>query len=642
MTLLKPSLFINKLVVTKESRKVYSGSFHKGVNIISGQNGSGKSLLTELLFYALGGEVRSWKYPASVCDYVLAEVEINGALVTLKRPISESNPTTSMEIFFGPISEAMKSGLVGWNNYPYRSTENKESFSQILFSALGLPQMKGEQAVNVTINQIMRLIYADQLTPGGKIFKHQDKWDSAFLRESVGELLCGIYDEQLYEARLELVVKNRSLEAHINRLRTIFQILGASEQDVPVVDFEMAAKGIHQKLDDLHEKVSSLKQGAITLTPSSAKASDKLNEKSASRLSDLSNQARLLSEEIEQIALDIIDSKNFVQELKYRLSALDNAKKSSAYLGSIKFEICPCCMTPIKNPPIKAGAICNLCKEELTEDTHGINYLKMKNELTIQIRESERNIHAREAKKESLLVLRKSTIDERNAIYRALKGYTKTWATAQEQEIDETNIEIGRLNQELTNLREKEKLHNLLQKLKAERTLLNADVLRLKDIISARQQTQEGRREEVLNLVGAYIAKLLRKDLPREEKFISAQSVDIDFAANFLAVDKISVFSASSLVFLKNAFHFALLLASCKKEYMRYPRLAILDGIEDGGMEDIRSHKFQRLLVEYSSELDVDHQIIYTTAKIAPELRGSHLQVGPTYHKVERKTIALS
>lgn len=47
-------LFVNRFAVSKSGKFVYNEPFKKGVNIIRGVNGTGKSTVTDLLSYALG------------------------------------------------------------------------------------------------------------------------------------------------------------------------------------------------------------------------------------------------------------------------------------------------------------------------------------------------------------------------------------------------------------------------------------------------------------------------------------------------------------------------------------------------------------------------------------------------------------
>ena len=85
----KPTLLVRRLVITKDGHHVYDEEFHIGVNVIRGKNSSGKSSISDFLFYGLGGELTKWKNEAKTCDFVFVEVDLNKDIFTLKREIDE-------------------------------------------------------------------------------------------------------------------------------------------------------------------------------------------------------------------------------------------------------------------------------------------------------------------------------------------------------------------------------------------------------------------------------------------------------------------------------------------------------------------------------------------------------------------------
>jgi len=71
------------------------------------------------------------------------------------------------------------------------------------------------------------------------------------------------------------------------------------------------------------------------------------------------------------------------------------------------------------------------------------------------------------------------------------------------------------------------------------------------------------------------------------------------------------------------------------KPPFRHPRFLMIDITEDKGIEQARSHNFQKQLIEISDQARVEHQVILATAMpwpgIRPELfvgRHSTLQQG--------------
>jgi hypothetical protein len=96
-------------------------------------------------------------------------------------------------------------------------------------------------------------------------------------------------------------------------------------------------------------------------------------------------------------------------------------------------------------------------------------------------------------------------------------------------------------------------------------------------------------------------------------------------------------FAESSNVILKNAALASLLLAACTDREFWHPGFLLMDSIEDKGMEQERSHNFQKFLVDESRKLNVPHQIIFTTSMLNPLLEDPKLTVGPKYTR-ENKT----
>ena len=104
------TLFLQRLrIVTDTGAVAYDELFHRGVNIIRGKNSSGKSTIVRFIFFVLGGYYTDFVPQALKCRYVMAEVCINGTVVTLKRYLEHRddgkvNPSAPMYIYFGPMS----------------------------------------------------------------------------------------------------------------------------------------------------------------------------------------------------------------------------------------------------------------------------------------------------------------------------------------------------------------------------------------------------------------------------------------------------------------------------------------------------------------------------------------------------------
>ena len=180
MTTAPTHLRINRLRILQGGNVAYDEEFHEGVNIIRGQNGSGKSTIADFIFFVLGGEFDDWKEVARHCDEAQAEVETPRGKMTLRRRVMQSQEP--MLVYFGSMAEAFASTIEGWERFPIRRQANRESFSQVMFRSMLIPEAQSEGAANITMHQLLRLCYSDQRTPASRLFRFE-LFDTQNIRE---------------------------------------------------------------------------------------------------------------------------------------------------------------------------------------------------------------------------------------------------------------------------------------------------------------------------------------------------------------------------------------------------------------------------------------------------------------------------
>jgi hypothetical protein len=256
-----PTLWLSRLVVKRGEATVYDEQFHLGVNVVRGENSSGKSTVLNFIFYALGGDLQDWSSVARLCSHVYAETKINGNTVTFRREISTSGQQP-MDIFAGEFSEAFEAAQHRWLRYGYKTSESRESFSQAVFRLLDIPEVSSDLSGNITINQIMRLLYADQLSPIEDIFRFQ-RFDQASLRDTVGRLLCGAYDSRIYdnEERIKSLVKE--FDTLSARLTSLFAVLGNAEVGFTIDWFESQRAELVRLSKQVQQEIESAERKAL-------------------------------------------------------------------------------------------------------------------------------------------------------------------------------------------------------------------------------------------------------------------------------------------------------------------------------------------------------------------------------------------
>ncbi|MBW5798619.1 ATP-binding protein [Halomonas elongata] len=632
MTLYKPSLFIEHVKVISSGKAVYDQEFKQGVNVVSGENSSGKSTVLNFIFYGLGGDFVGWNRRALQCDTVYLWVLINGEERLVVRRHIEKKKFQPMEFYFGSqvfddqgrqVFDSYK-----WKKYPF-SRSSTPSFSQVLFDLLGMPEVRGEAASNITMHQILRLIYAEQSNVPQKIFRFE-QYDSGLIRETVGEYLEGVYDDELYNLTLDKNSKDKEYDLVDRQLKDFYKLLGGSVGDLTDEAISREIEGSQEKIEKLRQELRAI---SVQAPPTAESGEEPLHE-----LTDIKVKLRSCNEGIEKksrklvdLEFEIEDSKFFVRELKDRLSRLEESYETLQVLNDVELESCPACLSPL-TPPIEG--FCSLCGSPKSDPSN--NLLRMKSELSMQLKESEQLQGARLKEVENLRIELRDLNNEKMVLQGKYEALIDGWISDDHVKIGSLYSDIGYYIKSIDSLNEKRKLSSSLKSLQDRKFFLKNLVEELSERITQKSSEGERIKESVHNKVSKNLIYLLQSDLPRQDTFMEVEGVDFSFEENSVTINGTSYFSASSMVYLNKCFRLALFWASCQIKEMRYPRLLILDGIEDGGMEVDRAHNFQKLVKEVSEEVGCSHQIILATSELTEELDDSAYKRGCTYNHDSR------
>jgi hypothetical protein len=620
-----PSIVIKHLVAKKSNEVVFTEKFHYGLNVLYGSNGGGKTSIIQLLVYSLGYNIVDWKVEAGSCDFVFCEVELNNITMTFRRKINHSTKQ-SLQICYMELSLALETSLDNWAEYPYAISANKESFSQKIFELLGMPETKFDDNSNMTLHQILRLIYSDQSNPARFIFNHEN-FDSALKREIVGNHLLGLYDAELYDAKIELNKAQKKFDKLNSELKAMYTILRNSNIIEESDDIEEYLKKLNDETIALIEKIALIKANQILDYTQENKA---INELSNNNI-ELKQQIFDIESDLSLTAYEIEDSKLFIQELEDKLDAINDSIRMKQAVSNIDFEICPSCFTVVKKSDDNS---CSLCKQTEPKKQAEVNLLRMRNELQLQLKESLSLL----SRKESRFSENKKILNTHNSLLK--KNITEivptfsTINTAREKELFESYQLIGQNQEKVDTYNKLGSLYNEVNRISDEKDIEEKNIEKFEELVKEKENVAIQRETELRTLISTIMCRLLQKDTiaesneELEDKFKSATKVDFDFASNAIIVDGQSIFSESSMFLLNNLFHLAILLASTEKEYIRFPRLLILDGIENGGMSDARSRNFQKIVKDETDTIKTKFQVLIATRSIHESLENKMYQIG--------------
>jgi len=632
--MMRNNLFLNRLYIATENGEVaYDEVFHKGVNIIRGDNSSGKSTITHFIFYALGGAFNDFVPEARKCSLVIAEVEMNNNLFTLKRYIQkdeEGNISTQTPMYFywGTMEESFNPPTdKTWQRFGYKTMDNRKSFSNVLFECLGLPIVKGDN--NITFHQILRLLYVDQDSPTTSLF-YYEHFDSQITRETVSDLLLGVYNEDLYEKKKRLIVAEKELESTKSEIKAT-SLFFSDPLSLNPSHIRTSIENREREISKIQDEIVSIrtKEKEVSYQADSMLVFQKLTQDTTVQrkiVVDIDAGIAYLNNEIE-------DSQFFIETLNKKIKALRDSIQTRAFLGNLPLEYCPECLTKIT--PNDDNSKCKLCKEPIDESFGVVQARRMELEIGFQINESQkllelnkRNLLELESKYAAELGKLQDLQKQVNAALEDVKSYN-------EEIVDSLNNKRGFIEGEILQYRTMLENAELYDKLIQKRDLLAKEVGFLKSYIYKTENTQAALKENINEKVREEGVYLLNNDLDRQDEFKNASDFYIDYSNNitFLS-NKFSKYSASSNFYLKVSARFSVFLASLHIDAMRFPRFIFADNMEDKGIEMKRAQNFQKLLIDRVSNYNIsDYQMIYTTSYITEDLNDSNMVVGEYYTK---------
>lgn len=632
---MRNNLFLKRLIILTQNNIVaYDQEYHKGINIIRGDNSSGKSTITHFIFYALGGAFNDWVKEARNCKCVYAETEMNGAIITLKRNIhynesGRANDKEGIYFFWGKYEEAIKENSE-WYFFNYNSSTEKKSFSNVIFNNLEIPIVKGDNIIS--FHQLLRLIYVDQESPTNSLF-YFEQFDTILTRETVAELLLGVYNQDLYDKKQRHMEIDKELEIIKDDLKALKKLISNP--------FNLVPQNINAQIEKCQQDIEDIESNIIELTSKAKQV--RYTSKSKLEFEGLKDESIKQREvivkfkdRIGNLNLEIEDTKYFIEALENKLKAIKNSIVTRKFLGDFSLEFCPECLTEIK--PSEEKNICKLCKNPIEDNIGVTKARKIEQEIYFQIKESQKIVSLREKD----LVEAKSKYESEQIKLHLLQEKVNSSLidvdSYREEKINQLYVDKGFLEGN------KNQLYTFLENANMFQELLKRQIEleQAKNILNSAINKIIGEQEKLKSDISIEIERkgifLLNNDLKRQDEFFEAKEFHVDFRNNIAFIsDKEAKYSASSSFYLKIAARFSIFLASLEIERMRFPRFIICDNMEDKGIEKERAQNFQEVLIKEVENYDNNnYQIIYTTSFIPDIYNDTSLCVGEYYTEQNR------
>ena len=619
---------LKMLVISKSGSISYNQEFHSGVNIIRGHNSSGKSTIANLIFYGLGGDFSHWTDSAQDLDLIFLEVEFNNKIVTLKRNIrsSKRNP---MYLYWDILEKAFLDNA-NWTYLSYRKTKDISSFSDILFDLLNFPNVKSDLDEKITMHQILRLLYIDQDSLTQSLFR-TEQFDSSLIRQTISELLLGIYEDELYKFRQRQLEIKKLLEDKKNNLSSLDRVFEQSGMDKNVESISLKIEETENEINKIRNDITEII--SKDLLEFSDETSKTININNA-KLSELKSQYNSLLNEITKLEYEIKDTSNFIRILKERLQSSYESKIIRGLLKDLPINFCPHCLQELNISEDKK--LCILCNKPLIDVDNDAQLKRIEFEIGNQVSESEKinldNMNILTDLKNQLNVKVKLINFHQQEIDRLLSDIN----TGKGIKINEFHKRLGYLENQLNTYSQQLKYIEVISETEKEIQKLNEEFSGIKERISRKEERRKENVYMANKVIQDYTLLLLNSDLERQNEFKHGDNVNINYYYNTFDLNGKHNFSASSNVYFKNSILYALFFASLRLQFFRYPRFILCDNMEDKGMEKERTQNFQKLIVKLSKESAIEHQIIFTTSMIDESLNNTELCVGEFYTETNK------
>lgn len=296
-----------------------------------------------------------------------------------------------MYISVAPLERAIQSQIEGWKIYQYSQTDKQESFSQKLFQLLNFPDISSENQETITMNQILRLIYIDQLSNLGDLMRNED-FDSPSVRDAVGNLLLGTYsDEKLkFERQLKEVKKEYDkISSQTAAMKDVFKE-SSFEFNTATIDGEI------QKLEEQLKKVNaSIATPEDILKNAKPSVTKEELDRNRHKLIQIKTKYQDLNEELNNTNLAYIDGKEFIKVIEDKIADIDISIETRKKFGALELKYCPACFEKLEKPKKHQ---CSLCKQDVPDAVNLPRFSRMKLELEMQLKESKNLLQEREVR----------------------------------------------------------------------------------------------------------------------------------------------------------------------------------------------------------------------------------------------------
>jgi DNA repair exonuclease SbcCD ATPase subunit len=606
-------LKIKKIIYEGDNYFFESPDLEDGINIIEGENGSGKSTFSNLISFSLGNYVKEFDPRENKAhkeiindtnNYVMAFISIDKEDYKLKRFFNDNR------IFVEENGEI-------YDFLIHRPHSDVKIFSDWLLNKLGIPVVEfyqGAAKSKLNFEDLFRLIYYDQKTNPEKIYKdaRNDRnfiSDSEFMRKVIFQMLMGYEFSEYYMLIGEikkLVKQKNSFQNKAEGFLEIAQEFGFDNLNkVSLDDIQREIKKSTLQLERLEKYEEQLL--SVQKTPSQN-----------------INKLRRLKKELVEIELEIIDLYNNINRLYKEIQSIKTIKEDTILevthlkkiiltheeLNLFSPDTCPYCLNKVE----RTEGHC-ICGKEIEEDEYEkffystdeyLSILKSKQKSIETLDLAIQSCNEELAKKEKKL----RELEERK------KETLQFIDNGKEDVIQNTNVvEIKEIQQKKYYL--KDKINSLEQNYKVKNNYdrIAKKIGSLEDLIKGKRESLKVKERSANKQIEDKVSefnKIYKELLTDIKSDIIEARIDKD---NYMPIINEGEYKEASVsVPIRLMYFLTLLKMSLRDEDIPFPRFLLIDTPENLGID---KNNLEKTISKFLSGEDLKnknkYQVILTT-----------------------------
>lgn len=544
--------------------KPHSWEFPKGVTVIAGDSGGGKTSLLNLIKYGLGGDVELTETVIEAADSVVIEAAIDGRNLQLTRGFASKKSVIDVREDDGaPIEHSVK------------RQKKRPWISDLLMDALGIPSVKVPRSRSSKSHKLTSISFQDVFA---YCYLDQDQIDQStvFDNESPGrgpkrpwtfELLFGLIDSQVAEFEAAREILSEETEQREESLRTVEQF---AEAKLPGMNTDLA-----RRLEEIDHEIEEVTRDlAATEESLQQEISDAANRQGES----IEAGERLATALVERrrIEVELREVERVANQLQRDLDVAGEGEAAGEILEPLTYEVCPRCEQELSRRSVESGH-CSVCLQ-VEQSASGSGSERDPSSALLAEQLSETRVLV-----EQLVAARTAAEQEVNASREASDAERREYAQARDrvslpfrQRISDLQDRLGRLRGEQSALSEGVSLQQALREEQDEVTKAGPVIAELGDEAEDRREELAPARRRVEDLSETFDAVLRRFTLP----WLESAEVDPKTYLPVVNGRNLRALSSGGMKTTTNvAYYLAVFLTALRDQGVLLPSFLMLDSI---------------------------------------------------------------